>query len=398
MVARVIISQKEARPPLRVLLAIDSLTTGGAERHVVDLAVALQQRGHEVAVAASAGGELQAPLDAVRIPVFVLCEQCVKRRVSPEYAAALRKLIARLRPDVVHAHLFASATAAAHATVGSGAALVVTEQTEAPWRGPRDRQASRFAYERAAHVIGVSSPICRELVEGFGVAPDRVSLVPNCVPIPTGEPTAPLPDARPLVGTVARLVAEKGLDTLLRAVGRVRRDVSGATFVIAGGGPLEAELRQLAAELDLDGVVRFLGPRSDGAAIIRRVDLLVVPSRHEGTPLVIAEALACGTPVVATVAGGIPDQIRDGREGLLVPVDDDEALADALRRVLTDDVLTARLRRGASERATTFDHDRMVDRLEAVLTAACGGGGRARAGAKAPGRSHTGEVARARPT
>lgn len=356
---------------LRILFVIDSLTTGGAERHVVDLAAALRRRGHGVAVACSAAGELSAVLRRAGVRVHVLAPELVKRRMCPDYAERLREAIADLEPDVVHAHLFASAAAAAHATAGTGVPLVVTEQTEAPWRDEAARDVSRFTYEQAAHVVGVSTAICRMLHEEFGVPPDRVSRIANCVLPAPADPAPPrdLPTGDPLFGTVARLVPEKGIDTLLRAAARVREQLPGAAFAVAGDGPQRAELEALAGELGLTGTVHHLGRRADAPALIARFDALVVPSRSEGTPLVIAEALRAGTPVVATPVGGIPDQIRDGREGLLVPVDDEQALAAALCRLATERGLRDRLAAGATRRAPVFDHDRMVDRLEALLTA-----------------------------
>jgi glycosyltransferase involved in cell wall biosynthesis len=309
------------------------------------------------------------------VPTHILGDELVKRRVCPRYAERLRALVAQLRPDVIHAHLFATAAAAARATAASRTVLVITEQTEAPWRGPAEREESRRSYARAAHVIGVSTAICRMLTDDFGVPAQNVSFVPNCVLPPPPDAAGPMPDGRPLFGTVARLVPEKGLDTLLRAAARVRERVPGATFALAGDGPLRTELQQLAAQLGLEGSMHFLGHRPDAAALIGRLDALVVPSRSEGTPLAITEALVAGTPVVATPVGGIPDQITDGREGLLVRVDDDAALGEALCRMATDPGLAARLREGARRRAEAFDHDRMVDRLEAILAGAVGGGG-----------------------
>ncbi len=350
-----------------VLLAIDSLTTGGAERHLVDLACGLDQRGHDVTVACSADGELRQVLDAHGIPVHLLADALVKRRVCLRYAGRLRELLFVVQSDVVHAHLFAIIVPAAHATLGTDVPFVATEQTEALWRDDRALEASRFAYRRAAHVIGVSSAICRTLTHDDDVPVEKVSFVPNSVHSASAGLIAPLPPGRPLVGTIARLVPEKGVDTLLRAAQRLRAVVPGVQFVVAGDGPLRDGLRSLAAELRLDGVVHFLGRRPDGPALISHLDVLAVPSLSEGTPLVIAEALRAGTPIVATPVGGIPDQIRDGQEGLLVPVGDDQALADALAAVLLDRELAARLRRAGSRRSEEFSQTVMVERIARIL-------------------------------
>jgi glycosyltransferase involved in cell wall biosynthesis len=119
------------------LLVTDSLDVGGAERYVVDLAVALRGKGYEVAVACSVAGALSDPLDRSKIPVRPLLRRLVKRRTSMAFAWKLRRLLKAERFDLVHAHVYASAAAAAIATSGTGVPLVITEHTEGPWRTRR---------------------------------------------------------------------------------------------------------------------------------------------------------------------------------------------------------------------------------------------------------------------
>src|SRR5215218_2596165 len=162
---------------MRVLLTIDSLGVGGAERHVADLARTLAQRGYEAVVACTADGPCAAGLDHVR----VIGERLVKRRFCERYAAGLRDVVREVEPDVVHAHLFASATAAAAAVEGTPIPLVITEQTEAPWRAAPERRLSARAHARAAHAIAVSTRIARGLRMHEGVPPRRISVIPNTV-------------------------------------------------------------------------------------------------------------------------------------------------------------------------------------------------------------------------
>ncbi|MDQ3943130.1 MAG: glycosyltransferase family 4 protein, partial [Actinomycetota bacterium] len=122
-------------PPIRLLLVVDSLEVGGAERHVVDLAVMLAREGYEVMVACSVAGGLSEALGEANVPVRPLLDTLVKRRVSVAFARELRRLIREERFDLVHAHIYASATAAAIAVLGTGVPLLVTEHTEALWQG-----------------------------------------------------------------------------------------------------------------------------------------------------------------------------------------------------------------------------------------------------------------------
>jgi glycosyltransferase involved in cell wall biosynthesis len=366
----------DTEKPLRLLLVVDSLEVGGAERHVVDLAAALRRKGHEVEVACSVAGGLAERLQEAGVPFRPLTDRLVKRRVSPAYARGVRRLIRVKTFDLVHAHIYASAVAAAIATRKTGPQLVITEHTEASWQTWWTRRVSRWAHGRASHTIAVSTPIRRRLIEKDRVPPDRVSLIPNAVvPAPDDPPdlSGVLPDGwpeGPLVGVVARLQPEKGVATFLEAAARVSRFSPETRFLVAGDGPLCEELQGLAERLGMEDRVLFLGYRSDARALMGLLDVLVVPSMTEGSPLIVLEAMAAGVPVVASDVGGVPDQARHGEEGLLVPPGDPEALAGAMGELLRDPKRARRL--GAAGRRRTengFSHETLVRRIEGVYRA-----------------------------
>jgi glycosyltransferase involved in cell wall biosynthesis len=362
--------------PLRLLLVVDSLEVGGAERHVVDLAAALCRKGHEVEVACSVAGGLAQRLEEAGVPFRPLTERLVKRRVSPAYARGVGRLLREKAFDLVHAHIYASAVAAAIATRKTGPRLVITEHTEASWQTWWTRRVSRWAHGRAAHTIAVSTPIRRRLIGKDRVPPERVSLIPNAVIPADDDPpdlSGTLPDGwleGPLVGVVARLQPEKGVATFLKAAARVSKASPEARFLVVGGGPLREELLGLAGRLGMEDRVRFLGYRTDARALIGLLDVLVVPSLTEGSPLIVLEAMAAGVPVVASTVGGIPDQARHGEEGLLVPPGDPEALAGAMGELLRDPS-RARLLGAAGRRRTEneFSHETLVRRIEGIYRA-----------------------------
>jgi glycosyltransferase involved in cell wall biosynthesis len=366
--------------PLRLLLAVDSLEVGGAERHVVDLALALHRKGYGVEVACSVSGGLSEPLEVEGIPVWPLTRRLVKRRVSLAYAGGIKKLLRERSFDLVHAHIFASAVAAAIATIGKGVPMVITEHTEASWQTWRTRWASRWAHRRAKRVIAVSTPIERRLIERDGVPSHLVTRIPNAVIPPSDEPPDPagaLPDEwldGPLVGVVARLQPEKGVANFLKAAAHVSKVAPQARFLVVGDGPLRGELLNLAEHLGVSERVRFLGYRTDSRALMELMDLLVVPSLTEGSPLIVLEAMAAGIPVVASAVGGIPDQIRNGREGILVPSDDPDALGEALGALLRDPAYARRLGEAGRRRTENeFSHETLVRRIEGVYRAAIDG-------------------------
>ena len=363
--------------PVRLLLVVDSLEVGGAERQVVDLAVALRRNGYVVTVACSVAGNLSGALEEAGIPVRPLLRRLAKRRLSLTYAWRLRQLLRRERFDLVHAHIYASVAAAAIATLGMDVPLVITEHTEASWQTWRARWVSRWVYRRVERIIAVSTPIRRRLIERDSVHPDLITIVPNAVvssSVPHTDASLPAElRERPLVGVVARLQPEKGVASFLKAAARVALRFPEANFVVAGDGPLRRELVAMVESLNLKKRVHFLGFRSDASALMRSLDVLAVPSLTEGSPLVTLEAMAAGVPVVASAVGGIPDQIRHDKEGLLVPPGDTGALGDALLALLRDPARARRLGEAGRRRAaSTFSHATMVRQIEDVYRGVLG--------------------------
>jgi glycosyltransferase involved in cell wall biosynthesis len=162
-----------------------------------------------------------------------------------------------------------------------------------------------------------------------------------------------------------RLTAAKDVETALAALAQVED----ASLAVAGDGEERAALEARAGELGLDGRVRFLGaqPRERVLALFRGVDAVVLSSAWENFPHAVVEALAVGTPVIATAVGGVTELVEDGRNGLLVPPGDPAALAAALRRFLADDDLRARLRAAAAPSVERYAPERVLARLEEIL-------------------------------
>ena len=362
-----LIDELENEPPVvmigrRILHVCDSLQIGGAERVLVGLAAGLVARGARVTVACSAGGSLALEAERAGVDVRMLGTGPVKRRFDAAFAGALAQLIVNEPPDLVHTHMYASTVAATLALQQSRIPLVVHEHSEAGWRDREARRSAAVAHRRSAVVIAVSGAIRRRLVDVDGVAPAKVRVLHNTLPRLPGRAVGvvglPRPDG-PLVGVVARLQPEKGVAVFVRAAARLAQSVPDAGYVVVGDGPQRGMLERLAA--DLGAAVTFLGFRPDGPALMGGLDLLVIPSLTEGTPLVLLEGAAAGVPLVATAVGGIPEQVRDGIEGVLVPPGDDRALADACRRILADRAFGARLAAAAAERLGQADPEAAVN-------------------------------------
>ena len=229
-----------------------------------------------------------------------------------------------------------------------------------------------FVLRRSAHVFTPSSYL-RDLVIGWGVDPGRVSVLPN--PAPRDLPTTPRYELRRRFGIehdtlvfAGRLTAQKSLGTLLDATAGCR-DVH---LVIAGDGEERANVEEGVAQRSLGNRVRLLGAvsRETVLELFAAADASVLASRWENFPHTVVEALAVGTPVIATSAGGVPEVVRDGENGLLVPVGDAAALAGAIRRFFAEPELQKRLRAGAGPSVAAYGHDALLVGLERTLEAA----------------------------
>ena len=229
------------------------------------------------------------------------------------------------------------------------------------------RLARDLELRRAAHVF-CPSDYLRTLAISWGVPADRVSVLPNAAP-PVPE-LAPRDELRrsfgmngPTLAFAGRLSVQKSLQLALEAVDAVE----GVSLVIAGDGDERARLEALAGPH-----VRFIGPqpRERVIELFRAADASILSSSWENFPHSVVEALAAGTPVIATRVGGVAEVVRDGENGLLVPAGDGEALAHAVRRYFSDDVLRARLRAGAVESVRAYDRDVVFSQIEQALEAA----------------------------
>jgi glycosyltransferase involved in cell wall biosynthesis len=341
-------------------------STGGTARHVRMLAAGVVARG----VAAQVFGPAQTDRDfgfgnlAGGQVCFTSVEIADRPRVGRDLRAIrrLRRLTGAWRPDVMHAHglragaLTAIALAFVRPTVYDPKPALVVTVHNAPGAGGVTGAVYRVLEQTVARsadsVLCVSADL-EERMRAAGAGRVGRALVPAAaVPVvrearaPRPLPGDPAPD-RPLVLAAGRLAAQKGFDTLLDAAARWHDLEPRPLLVIAGEGPLGAELRARAAALRLDA--RFPGQRDDMPALLDAAAVFVLPSVWEGQPLILQEALRAGVPIVATRVGGTP-ALTGEDAALLVPPGDAPRLAGAVRSVLADPVLARRLRRAAADR------------------------------------------------
>jgi glycosyltransferase involved in cell wall biosynthesis len=236
------------------------------------------------------------------------------------------------------------------------------------------RRVRDFSLRHAARVL-LPSRAFRDIALAWGLPAGKVEVLPN--PVAPPRDLAPRDELRRRLGLAGptlvyagRLVPQKALGVALEAV-RQTEDVS---LLVAGDGPDRRELEGRARALQLDGRVRFLGPqpRRGVFELLKAGDAAVLSSNWENFPHMAIEALAVGTPVVATQVGGVEEILRDGSNGLLVRPGDPEALAAAIQRVLGDETLRGRLRSQAASSVAAFEPEAIYARLLDILVEVAG--------------------------
>ncbi len=237
--------------------------------------------------------------------------------------------------------------------------------------------AVRMLMRATAHwtdlALGVSEAVRDYAVREYKVRPDRARLLYNGIALEDfaapltsrvahWREAARIPVTARTIGVIGRLAPEKGHARLLRQMSRVLRAVPDALLVVVGGGPLRSQLEELTLELGLDDAVRFVGQQSDVPLVMGALDVVAIPSDHEGLSMVALEAIALGKPIVASDVGGLPEVLNRGAHGVLCPIDVEHSFADALVRVLTDPAVAARMLIGAGEHLKEFSLVQHVER------------------------------------
>ena len=381
-----------ALPSLRVLLLNYEFPPmgGGAGHASFEIARRLAARGHQVDVVTS--GIVGQPRCEWLEGVQVFRVRSYRRSIQDcgllgAYSYLLgaaplaRQLSRRHRYDVVH-YFFGLPTAALSLVVPALQRLpsvVSLRGSDVPGYDATNRSlqllhgllkpVSRRIWRRADAVVALSDSL---QALALRTLPDKpIAVIPNGIGVERFYPSAnghPHSTGAPLrVLTVARLIRRKGLDELLRAVARLR-DVP-LQLTIQGSGRHEAELQRLTVSLGISDQVIFSGfrPRELLPPIYQAADVFVMPSRSESFGLAVLEAMACGLPVVISRVGGMVDLVEDGVNGFVVPPDDAEGLAAAIRRLASQPALRREMgRRNARQAKSRYTWDRVVDAYLAV--------------------------------
>jgi glycosyltransferase involved in cell wall biosynthesis len=325
---------------VKILHLNNEKTWRGGERQTLLLAKALHGRGVETAIACRPDAPLEGCARQQGVPTLPLAANPFGALVDLGRAAS--------RYDLLHCHTARTHSLATLTAAWSRKPVLVTRRVgfavPPTW-------FNRYKYSLASHVVCVSAHIA-DLLRDWGVPAAKLAVIRDAVPsrplatadqVRTWREELQVPVGRKVVGNIAALEEGKDHATLLRAARAVTRHRPDVLFLMIGDGDLRDNLGRQQHELGLDESVRFLGFVAEAERFLPAFDVFVMSSHMEGLGSIVLDAFAAGVPVAATAGGGLPELVRDGETGLLVPVGDDAALADAILRLLGDQALAQRL-------------------------------------------------------
>jgi starch synthase (maltosyl-transferring) len=354
--------------PHRIAFGITELDPGGAERMLTELVTRLDLREWEPHVfCLGPEAHYVRVLRDHQIPVtcFRATGQISAPRVLWQWTSALR----RFRPEILYPWLFHANLLGRLAGRLAGVPHILSgirvAEKRNNWHGRLDRWTN-FLVERN---VCVSRGVAEFVEQTVGLDPRKTVVIPNAVDGARFQHIAPadltpigIPAGSPVLITIGRLDVQKGIDVLLAAVPEIIAQVPSAHFLIVGDGPIRSALEQQARSLGIAPYLHWTGLRNDVPELLAAATALVLPSRWEGMPNVVLEALAAGRPVVATDVEGVRDLVSDGINGWVIPPHQPPSLAERVVRLLSDPEAIPRM--GAESQALYCDRftiDRLVE-------------------------------------
>jgi glycosyltransferase involved in cell wall biosynthesis len=333
---------------MKILHVIAGAATGGAETFCLDAIAALAERGIEQRVICRPHAQATAQLDVADVPYEPLSFTPAARLVGGP--AKIQREARAWRADLVHAWM-------------SRAASFVPPAMPCPVIGWLGGYYNLKYFKTADYLIGVT-PKIREYLLQHGIPPQRAFVCHTFGTLPESPPVSRaslgVPDGALLLLVLSRLHRKKGIDTAIRALAHLPQ----THLCVAGEGPDRAKHESLARELGLIERVHFLGWRTDRKALLEACDICLLPSRYEPFGTVIAEAWSMRRPLVAALADGAQQYVREGENGAVFPIDDAEALARCVTEIAADPGLAARLvENGYRDYRAQFSREIVIDRL-----------------------------------
>jgi len=356
---------------LRLTEVTYSFATGGSERIAADVAEHVVAAGGLATACATHGGRgaISERLESAGIPAVPL--DVGAGRVGK--SVVLWRHLSRFRPHTLHVHHLNMLAAVYRTARKAGVQRIVcTEHTD---REVRNDPSSRALAQRYGPQVELLTVVYPGMAEYFArviaVPRSEIRVIPNGVDVelfrPRLEESRTNPDGRTVLGYVGRLHPDKDPMNLLRAVAKLgNSERKKLRIAVVGDGQCREQAHRFVEAEDLGETVQFLGEQARIPELLRDWDALVLPSRTEGLPVAVLEAMSTGLPVIATDVGGVREAVADA--GVIVPPEDPSALADAIRSIVTDPQLRGCMGRRARERAvSSYDRKTMLSAYMSAL-------------------------------
>lgn len=347
----------------KIILFIPFLAIAGAEVMVRDLAEQLHENNKEVVVASlyDFNSEITEELHKAGIRIVYLHK---KRGLDVGLTFRVAQLIKKEKPDVVHTHL----NVVKYVMPGSvffriPVRIHTVHNIAEKEQGWIDRKTTRFfAKKYNLRLVGISPQIKNSILNEYNLKGVDVPMIYNGRNLDmfrVKDNYAINNDIRIL--HIGRFALQKNHKLLIQSFAKVSRNNPHLKLVLVGEGELKEEIRILVHELDMDDKVEFLGLRYDINEIMYESDMFVLPSLYEGMPITLIEAMASGLPIVASDVGGVPDMIKNGKEGLLITPNEEE-LINAMGDLVESEKLRKELGMSAARKAAAFSAKNMVNK------------------------------------
>ncbi len=359
----------------KVLQLVETLDLGGMERVIATLAYSLDKAKYDVEVwCVARGGRIANELEHKGLKVKILN---ILNYHNPFDALKIIFLLRGAKPDIVHIHGYFASTIGRIAAKLAGVPVIIVHVHSTYWWYKKRHIVVEKLLSIVTHKIICCSKAVEEFVQEYeGIKSSRTVVIYNGIDENRFnqfkdtfviKQVLKINPSDMVVGIVASLTPQKGHIYFLEAASKVLETFAQITFLIVGDGILRKELEQKVNDLNIVSHVIFTGKRDDVPDLLSIMDMVVLSSKiREGMPISIIEAMACSKPVVATNIGGVPEVVKDGETGLLVPAKSSFALASAITRLLKDKEYAVALGEAGKKRVEQFSSKIMAEKIEEI--------------------------------
>lgn len=357
---------------MKIVQVIPKFLLAGAERMCENLSIALKKEGHSV-IAVSLYTEETPITDRLSQAGVRVVYLDKKRGLDLSMYGKLIRLFREEKPDVVHTHIIASKYGLPAAVIAGVPKIIHTVHNVAQKEQPKDGIIMNSLMFRRNGVVPVAlSPAVQATIqEVYGLAKEEIPVIYNGIDLSRCIPKSAYSACELFkILHIGRFMDVKNHELLLHSFAELARKHSNVILQLIGEGPLLEQMKELSYELKIADQVEFLGPQPDVYTYLNRADVLVLPSKYEGVPMTLIEAMGTGLPIIASAVGGVPDMMTDDENALLIqPVQ--EYLTDALEKLYLNEVLRERLGNGARHRAEFFSSEKMAENYQNVYRGGC---------------------------